>query len=393
MTAEQSRVGEQVVVERRDLQKLLDALAGKSDRVIGPTVRDRVITYDDVAAVEDLPIGWTDEQDAGTYRLRRRDDEAVFGYVVGQRSWKNFLYPSVVRLWEAQRTTSGFRVLPEKRENPRLALLGVRACDLHAIQIQDRVLIEGERADPAYADRRARVLLVAVNCVEAHRTCFCASMGTGPRATAGFDLALTELLEAGRHYFVVDVGSGEGAEILGTVPFRRAGAEEVEAAERRTAGAAANMGRSMDTSALKELLYASYEHGRWEEVARRCLMCGNCTMVCPTCFCTTVADVTDLGGKRAERWRRLDSCFTLDFSYIHGGSVRVSPCSRYRQWLVHKLAAWIDQFGTSGCVGCGRCITWCPVGIDMTEEVEAIRGVGGTPAGVASSKELNDADA
>jgi ferredoxin len=96
-------------------------------------------------------------------------------------------------------------------------------------------------------------------------------------------------------------------------------------------------------------------------------------MACPTCFCTTVDDVTDLTGSQAVRSRRWDSCFSMDFSYIHGGSVRSSGASRYRQWLTHKLASWQDQFGASGCVGCGRCITWCPVGIDLTEEVEAIR--------------------
>jgi Fe-S oxidoreductase len=99
-------------------------------------------------------------------------------------------------------------------------------------------------------------------------------------------------------------------------------------------------------------------------------------MVCPTCFCTTVEDVSDVTGDHAERWRRWDSCFTLGFSYIHGGSIRNSGKARYRQWMTHKLASWIDQFGTSGCVGCGRCITWCPVGIDITEEARAIRDGG-----------------
>ena len=120
---------------------------------------------------------------------------------------------------------------------------------------------------------------------------------------------------------------------------------------------------------MQELLQGNLEHPRWDDVAERCLTCGNCTMVCPTCFCTTVEDHSDLAGRRAERKRRWDSCFTMDFSYIHGGSVRDQARSRYRQWMTHKLASWIDQFGTSGCVGCGRCITWCPVGIDITEEV------------------------
>jgi sulfhydrogenase subunit beta (sulfur reductase) len=108
-------------------------------------------------------------------------------------------------------------------------------------------------------------------------------------------------------------------------------------------------------------------------VASRCLGCANCTLACPTCFCASVSDTTDLEGETAARVRRWDSCFTLDHSYIHGGSVRASLRARYRQWLTHKLASWIDQFGVSGCVGCGRCITWCPVGIDITEEVAAIR--------------------
>jgi sulfhydrogenase subunit beta (sulfur reductase) len=133
------------------------------------------------------------------------------------------------------------------------------------------------------------------------------------------------------------------------------------------------MGRQMDTNGLKELLQGNPTHKQWDDVAARCLTCANCTMVCPTCFCTTVEDHTDLTGQTAERVRRWDSCFTLDFSYIHGGSVRTETKSRYRQWMTHKLASWIDQFGTSGCVGCGRCITWCPVGIDITAEVAAIR--------------------
>lgn len=131
--------------------------------------------------------------------------------------------------------------------------------------------------------------------------------------------------------------------------------------------------RTLDTDGIRDLLFDNLDHPRWDEVASRCLACTNCTLVCPTCFCSTVEDTTDLTGGVAERWQTWDSCFTMDFSYIHGGSVRKTHRARYRQWLTHKLASWIDQFGTSGCVGCGRCITWCPVGIDLTEEVRALR--------------------
>ncbi len=227
--------------------------------------------------------------------------------------------------------------------------------------------------DPTYHSRRNNVCIVAVNCGQAGGTCFCTSMETGPKATDGFDIALTEVLDAGRHYFVVEVGTELGAELLQAIPHRNATKDDRQLAEDIVANTAEHMGRSMDTRGIKDLLYRNMDHPRWEDVATRCLTCSNCTMVCPTCFCTTVEDVTDLTGEHAERWRKWDSCFTMDFSYIYGGSIRTSTKSRYRQWMTHKLASWIDQFGTAGCVGCGRCITWCPVAIDITEEVRAIR--------------------
>ena len=95
-------------------------------------------------------------------------------------------------------------------------------------------------------------------------------------------------------------------------------------------------------------------------------------MVCPTCFCTSVADTTDVTGDHAERWQEWASCFDLDYSELHGGQVRSSGASRYRQWLTHKFGTWHTQFGQSGCVGCGRCIAWCPVGIDVTAELTAL---------------------
>jgi formate hydrogenlyase subunit 6/NADH:ubiquinone oxidoreductase subunit I len=229
--------------------------------------------------------------------------------------------------------------------------------------------------EPGYKGRREPAFLIAVNCTKPGGTCFCASMGTGPRATAGFDLALTEMLSAEGHSFVVEVGSEAGAEVLGEIEHRKARKEEVKAAAAAVDSAAGQMGRKVETEGLRELLYDNFDHPRWDRVAARCLSCANCTMVCPTCFCTTVEDITDVPGDHAERWRKWDSCFTDGFSYIHGGSVRLSVKSRYRQWLTHKFAAWVDQFGTFGCVGCGRCITWCPGKIDVTEEINAIRGV------------------
>ncbi len=372
-----------VILEREHFDRLLIALKQKEYRLLGPLVREGSIVYGEISSAADLPEGWTDEQTGGAYRLKRRGDQALFGYVAGPHSAKQFFHPPAVRLWQARRTERLFQIEEPEPAAGRIALIGLRSCDLHAIAVQDRVFLEGPFADPGYRARRDSAFLVAINCGQAGGTCFCVSMSTGPKASSGFDLALTEILEDGRHYFVVESGSDRGAAVLGELPCRAARADEVERAEqvvRRTAG---QMGRTMDTTDIHGLLTRNYEHPRWDNVAERCLTCANCTMVCPTCFCTTVEDSTDLAGGVAERWQKWDSCFTTDFSYIHGGSVRTSSKARYRQWMTHKLATWFDQFGTSGCVGCGRCITWCPVAIDITEEVRAIRESERPPADAA----------
>ena len=366
-------INAQVIVEREHFQHLLAVLLKRGYQVVGPTVRDNAIVYDTLTSVDDLPVGYTDEQDGGSYRLKKRDDKALFGYAVGPQSWKRFLHPPVLRLWQARRTGKSFQVLPQPQEAPRMAFIGVRSCELHAIAIQDTVFTQGPYQDTVYQARRENLCIVAVNCGQAGGTCFCTSMQTGPQVTSGFDLALTEIVLTDAHYFVVQVGTELGAELLQEVPHKAAGVEDIELAGRIVQKTSEQMGRSLDTTGIKDLLYRNLEHPRWDEVATRCLSCTNCTMVCPTCFCTTVEDTSDLAGENAERWRKWDSCFDTSFSYISGGSIRSSVKSRYRQWMTHKLASWIDQFGTSGCVGCGRCITWCPVGIDITEEVHAIR--------------------
>jgi ferredoxin len=361
------------VIERQDFQHLLELLQQKGYELAGPTIREGAIACDTVTKVEDLPVGWTDEQDGGTYRLKRRNDGMLFGYAVGPHSWKQYLFSSHLRLWQAERKGREITMRPTTPAPPKRAFIGVRSCDLHAMAIQDKVFLESAAVDPHYQARRSNIFIVAINCTQAGGTCFCVSMQTGPKATAGFDLALTEILAGEHHYFVVEVGSEAGAEVLSEVPHSPTSQEQQELAGRVVARTAQQMGRTMDTQGIKELLYANLEHPRWDDVASRCLTCANCTLACPTCFCSTVEDTTDLTGASAGHSRLWDSCFTMDFSYLHGGSVRSSARSRYRQWMTHKLATWIDQFGTSGCVGCGRCITWCPVGIDITEEVRAIQ--------------------
>jgi ferredoxin len=369
-----------VTLPREGLDALVRLLRDRGYDVIAPRVVAGAIEPGAIESADELPIGLGDVQDGGTYRLERRGDEAVFGFASGSSSWKRHLHQSDVKLWGTRRGEDGAWEVEAEPDDPRpMAFLGVRSCDLHAIRSLDTALLEIPNPDPHYARRREPLLVIGLNCGVAGGTCFCASMGTGPKVERGFDLALTELIDDDGHRFLAEVGTERGAELLDALAAARAPGRDVEAAAEVVESTRRSMGRELEADGLKELLYRNLEHPRWDEVSERCLTCGNCTMVCPTCFCTDVQDVTDLDGAAAHH-RRWDSCFTMDFSYVHGGSVRSSSRSRYRQWMTHKLASWNDQFDSSGCVGCGRCITWCPVAIDITEEAAAIRATDGARA-------------
>lgn len=360
--------GSPVVLDADGLARLIAALRARGYQVIGPRVADDAVVYDGIDTVADLPAGMGDEQAGGRYRLRRRGDDALFGYTVAPQGWKRFLYPPRQRLFAARRTGAAFAIEPPPPEPPPMAFIGVRACELAAIAVQSRVFGDKSYPDPGYLSRLSVAFVVAVECGEAGGTCFCAAMGTGPEVTAGHDIRLLEL--KGQR-FLADAASERGREVLAALPSQAPANADLRAAAalRKAARAGQTRGMDRDTAAA---LQTMPDHPRWDDVAARCMACGNCTMVCPTCFCTTVEDVTDLRGEQAERWRKWDSCFSVEFSYIHGGAVRTETRSRYRQWITHKLSTWHDQFGMSGCVGCGRCITWCPVGIDITAEVAAI---------------------
>jgi ferredoxin len=351
------------------LEQLVERLRADGYTVVAPTAQDDAIVLAEIDHASDLPHGWGVETGPGVYRITRRSDRAAFAHSAGPQAWKRFLHPPREQIGSAVRAGDDVRFSEPAPPEVRYAFLGVRPCDLRAIAVLDRVLGVGAR----YAQRRGRVLLIAVNCTEPSGTCFCVSAGGGPSAEDGFDVVLTELTEPGSEpRYLASAGSAAGQRILDDLPREDANPEDESRADGLVRAAAQRMGRALPDVDLRAMLASTLDADRWDDVAARCLACGNCTMACPTCFCTSVTDTTDLTGDHAERWQHWASCYETDYSYLHGGPVRPTIRGRYRQWLTHKLGTWHDQFGESGCVGCGRCIAWCPVGIDITEEATAL---------------------
>jgi sulfhydrogenase subunit beta (sulfur reductase) len=376
-------VDETGVLPRADLQRLFDALSAKGYGIVGPMVRDGSVVWETVQLVPDLPIGWRDHQEPGRYRLEQTGSHEVFGVVHGPQSLKPFVFAPREPLLQIERSKDAFTARPTLPQSEKVAIIGARACDLAGLATQDQIFLNGAYRDPYYAARREGLFLVAVNCTRALSTCFCASMETGPRAKHGFDLVLTEMDD----HLLIEAGSDAGREVLASLPFTCASKEQIAETDTRVDACAQSQVRRLDRSRLPQALYEAYEHPRWDEVASRCLACANCTMVCPTCFCHTVEETPDLSYQHTTHVRLWDSCFTQEHGYIHGKNMRPTVKDRYRMWLTHKLASWIDQFGASGCVGCGRCITWCPVGIDVTEELSALLTQDGRSSGTPQQME------
>lgn len=356
------------------LDDLLQVLVSAGYSCIGPQVRDGAIVYDELTAAEQLPWGIQDQQLPGSYQLHKTDLPEAFAWSNGPQAIKPFTFKPQESLWKVERDDHDQLVFKEITAVVKpVAVIGARACDLAALAVQDKVFIESEYVDQRYLARRRQLFIIAVNCNYSGGNCFCVSTNTGPQADSGFDLAFTEIT----HGFVVEIGSEKGRNILAPVNCEAVTASMLEQAQQNTERARSMQTKRMpyhNSQALRDILMNKLDDPRWDEVAERCLSCGNCTSVCPTCFCHHETETPDLNGNESIHAREWDSCFSSGHSYIHGKIIRKDTKSRYKQWLTHKIATWWDQFDTSGCIGCGRCITWCPVGIDITEEVAALSG-------------------
>ncbi|MCX4029659.1 4Fe-4S dicluster domain-containing protein [Endozoicomonas sp. SM1973] len=352
---------------RQQFPELYQALRKAGYEVIGPTVKDGAIVFSPLAGFEQLPLGWQEQVSPGRYQLEQTAGQRCFYWNTGPQALKPWLFKPEQHLWQAEQTTEGlcFRQTPEQAQ-PR-AFIGLRGCDLAALKIHDQHFLNGLFPDPYYQTQRQQLFIIAVNCARSASTCFCVSTGDGPAATFGFDILLDEL-ETG---FLVASGSDQGEVIVQQLPLAKAKTKQLSEAKQQLQAATYQQRTMPDEQQLLKLVNR-LDHPQWQDVAERCLACGNCTLVCPTCFCSKQESHSDVKGQQAEQVRLWDSCFSEQHSYIVGKVFRPEISQRYRQWLTHKLATWQQQFERSGCVGCGRCISWCPVGIDLVEEAQAL---------------------
>ena len=272
----------QYICTLEQFQQILDALKNEGYKTYGPTLQNQVIIYDEIQSAQDLPIGWMDEQDPGRYRLKPRSDKAYFGYNLGPHSWKKYLFPPREKLFSVRRQENGLTLFQES-DTPieKMAFLGVRACEIQAILIQDKVFQNKIDTYTQYKQRREQLFILAVNCTRSVNTCFCVSMGAGPEVTESYDLALTEIINEKEHYFVLQIGSERGRLLCGPLSLVKAKENQCQSAKALVKKNEEQMMRRVDNEHVHEMLSKSWDCKRWDKVAKRCINCAACVNFCP----------------------------------------------------------------------------------------------------------------
>ncbi len=356
------------------LDDLFNILRAAGYAVVAPQLKNNSIAYDFLENTQQLPWGIIADQQPGSYKIQATQSSRLFDWVNAAQAIKPWLFKAQESRWQVKRDAQGQLQFQEiKATIEPIAFFGARPCDIKAMVIQDKVFLDKQAIDTHYQQRRDNFFIIAANCTTSSTNCFCVGAGDFPKADNNYDLAITEI-DGG---FIVQAGHDKAQDLLNTLQLKLASEKQLQQAELGINHAAQMQTKTLNAGndgQLNAILFANLDHPRWQEVADRCLSCGNCTLVCPTCFCSDHVEKPEFDGQSSEQVKQWGSCFSKQHSIVGGKPLRDDTLKRYRQWLTHKLGSWHDQYDSSGCVGCGRCVTWCPVGIDITEEVNAISG-------------------
>lgn len=347
--------------DMESLEKLILALKSRGLAVLAYKLQGDLPVFGEVGSLRDILVEYSDLQSPGSYKLVK-DMRGFFRH--SQYSPKYFLHPPIQDVYEV---SDDFNIAQTRTNPVPTALFGIKPCDLAAIEVLDKIL----ECDDVYQARRSSIAYIIVEeCVEPGGTCFCGSVGAGPSVTKGYDVAYTRLDDK----VLFKVGSSKGMELIEKLGLAKAPEKLLRKYEELLVDAKRKASRlpPLETIA-KALEDVAPAEEFWRYVSARCVGCTNCNMVCPTCFCTEFVDYANLTGN-ARRERQWFGCLSYTYGQVAGQHFRPELLMRYRHFVLHKFVFYQKQIGLPGCVGCGRCITWCPMGIDLREVVSRVTG-------------------
>jgi sulfhydrogenase subunit beta (sulfur reductase) len=336
------------ILQKKDLGKFVENLK-KDHEVIGPKRKAEGYIFDYI-------------DDSG---------ELALDYTTTMLPPKKIFFPPREPLYSYEKVGEEVVIkdLSEKWKKKRI-LFGVHSCDINALLILDGVF-GGKLKDQLYLNRRRNTLIIGMNCRSPGENCFCDAMTTGPTIKKGYDLLLTDI---GDKYYV-QVGSKAGEKLLSRDLFRTATKADRKKMEAEVIRVKNKLQSDFGIDKLGEKMKGKFWSKLWEAQTKKCVLCGACNFVCPTCYCFDVVDETDLAGKKGQRVRVWDTCHFKDFATVAGGiNFRGGKVPRVKQRLYHKLCYSTEQRGVYDCVGCGRCIQFCPAKIDIREIIKDVQG-------------------
>ena len=335
-------------IKKDQVKNLLNKLA-QSNQLIAPIQSDGITLFKPVSSGEGVVL---DYQNA----------------VVPP---KDFFFPQSEKMF-SYNTADPQMAIKEEAGVPNRVLFGARPCDVKSIVFLDKVF-DAEFRDNYYLDKRNKTTIVAMSCNECRHTCFCGAFGISPSSAEGADILFTDLGDR----YLVEVLTDKGTKLMGAIEdmFTNDDGSGEEAKKKATANASAKQ-MQITVEGVKEKLDNMFDHAIWDEESKRCISCGTCTYVCPTCHCFDIVDATNQSSE-GYRYRCWDSCQFSAFTKAAGGhQPRPSKLERTRQRFMHKLRYIPDRYKDWGCVGCGRCLEKCPVNIDIAQIIEKVKEVG-----------------